>query len=162
MKFRFALLGLFALFFIGCDGEKIAAINESAPEIVAMDLNGKSVNLSDFSDRAVALIFYKNGCESCTDSLPKLDNFAQKNAQITLIAINATNSKNEILEFMEDNPLPNTQIAQDSLKITSQKFAIVMTPTIILLDKNHIMREKIVGAQSWERVEAKLKAMLDA
>ena len=159
MKCRFVVALCFIVFIVGCEGDKYATLNEFAPEIAAMDLEGKSVGLSDFSGKAVALVFYKNGCEACVGVIPALDNYA-KSANLTAIAINTGNTKEEIAEFLEETPLPNTLILRDSLGLTTKRFIINLTPTIILLDKAHIMRGKIIGASDFRKVEAQIKEML--
>lgn len=160
MKWRFVVALCFVLWlFMGCDGDKYATLNESAPEIVAMDLDGKSVNLSDFSSQAVAIVFYKNGCEACVGIIPALDNYA-KSANLASIAINMANSKEEIMEFLEEMPLPNTRVLRDSLGASAKRFIINMTPTIILLDKEHKIRARIIGASDFRKVEAQIKDWL--
>lgn len=160
MKWRFVVAICFVLWlFTGCDGDKYATLNESAPEIVAMDLDGKSVNLSDFSSQAVAIVFYKNGCEACVGIIPALDNYA-KSANLASIAINMANSKEEIMEFLEETPLPNTRVLRDSLGASAKRFIINMTPTIILLDKEHKIRARIIGASDFRKVEAQIKDWL--
>lgn len=156
---RFVITLCLVAFLVGCEGDKYATLNEVAPEIAAMDLEGKSVNLADFSDKAIALVFYKNGCEACVGVIPALDSYA-KNANLTAIAINTGNTKEEIAEFLEETPLPNTLILRDSLGLTTKRFIINLTPTIILLDKAHIMRSKIIGASDFGKVEAQIKEML--
>ena len=159
MKCRFVVALCFIAFIVGCEGDKYATLNEVAPEIAAMDLEGRSVNLADFSDKAIALVFYKNGCEACVGVIPALDSYA-KSTNLTAIAINTGNTKEEIAEFLEETPLPNTLILRDSLGLTTKRFIINLTPTIILLDKAHIMRGKIVGASDFRKVEAQIKEML--
>lgn len=159
MKCRFVVAFCFIAFIVGCEGDKYATLNEVAPEIAAMDLEGRSVNLSDFSGKAVALIFYKNGCEACVGVIPALDSYA-KSANLTAIAINTGNTKEEIAEFLEETPLPHTKILRDSLGISAKRFIINLTPTIILLDKAHIMRAKIIGVEDFGKVEAKIKEWL--
>lgn len=160
MKWRFVVAICFVIWlFTGCDGDKYATLNESAPEIVAMDLDGKSVNLSDFSSQAVAIVFYKNGCEACVGIIPALDNYA-KSANLASIAINMANSKEEIMEFLEETPLPNTRVLRDSLGASAKRFIINMTPTIILLDKEHKIRARIIGASDFRKVEAQIKDWL--
>lgn len=161
MKWRFIIMLCFVALMVGCDDDKYAMLNEVAPEIVAMDMEGKNINLSNFSGKAVALVFYKNGCEACVGVIPALDSYA-KNANLTVIAINTNNTKDEILEFLEETPLPNTLILRDSLGLTTKRFIINMTPTIILLDKAHIMRSKIIGASDFRKVEAQIEAVLGA
>lgn len=160
MKWRFVVALCFVLWlFTGCDGDKYATLNETAPEIVAMDLDGKSVNLSDFSSQAVAIVFYKNGCEACVGIIPALDNYA-KSVNLASIAINMANSKEEIMEFLEETPLPNTRVLRDSLGASAKRFIINMTPTIILLDKEHKIRARIIGASDFRKVEAQIKDWL--
>lgn len=156
---RFVIALCLIAFLVGCEGDKYATLNEVAPEIAAMDLEGKSVNLSDFSDKAIALVFYKNGCEACVGVIPALDSYA-KSVNLVAIAINTGNTKEEIAEFLEETPLPNMLILRDSLGISAKRFIINLTPTIILLDKAHIMRSKIIGASDFGKVEAKIKEWL--
>ncbi len=149
----------FGAFFSACDGERFVEIGKKAPEIVALDMDGNSVELGDFKDRAVVLAFYKNGCAICTGTLPLLDSLAQS-ANLAVLAINAVDSKNEIAAFLNENPLPNTRVLRDSIHTTSGRFMVRMTPTLVLLDKNHIVRDRIIGDIDKNALKSRVESLL--
>lgn len=159
-KFLHSFLLVFVMFFSACDSEKSLVLNEIAPNIATMDLNGNNITLSDFSDKAIIMVFFKNGCEACVGILPSLDDFSKNNEKVEVLAINVSNTKDEIKELLEDMPLPNTHILRDSLHITENRFIINMTPTIILLDSSHIVRDKIIGADNFTAIKAKIERIL--
>lgn len=159
-KKNIIFLFIFMIFFNACNSEKVLVLNEKAPEIATMDMNGESVKLSDFHNKAIVMVFFKNGCEACVGILPELDNLAKNNKNIAILAINTSNTKEEIKEFLEDTPLVNTHILRDSLQITARRFIINMTPSVILLDANHIARDKIIGAGDFSALKMRLDKIL--
>lgn len=151
-------IAFFAVFFGACGSEKPLVLNEPSPQIATMDLNGNAINLSDFKGKAIAMVFFKNGCEACVGLLPALDGISSE--RLAILAINASNSKDEIRDLLADMPLPKTHILRDSLNITTQRFLVTMTPTVILLDSSHIVRDRIVGAEDFNAIKSKIEAIL--
>lgn len=136
-------------------------LGAASPDISVLDLDGKAVSLGDYSGKAVVLAFYKNGCSSCTESLPKLDEFVDtRGDKLGIIAINAVNSKDEIVGFLAQHHYEHIAVVQDNMSITTQRFGVVMTPTLILIDGDKIVRDKIVGGASWERIENSLNSII--
>lgn len=160
MKFV-CIFAIMLAIFSGCAIDKKMEINKQSPDISVLDLEGKNISLADFKGKSVVLVFYKNGCISCTESLPQLNNFIKDKAEsLKIIAINAKNTKNEIKKFATQHNFENLTITQDNLSITSQRFGVVMTPTFILIDKNHIVRDKIVGSVAWKNIENSINQII--
>ncbi len=155
MKEILQILGaLFALSFTGC-GEKISAeIGQNAPKISAKQLDGNAFASNLMQDKAVVLAFFKNGCASCIKDLPKLNTMAKEQPdKLVVLAINALDTKEVIADMAKRFGWDSMIVLKDELAITSKRYGVAVTPTLILLDEQGIIRARIVGERPWETTE---------
>lgn len=135
-------------------------IGSKASEILAKDLEGKSIKLADEKNKLQILVFFQNGCASCLKELPMLDEFIAKNPEkIAVYAINSTDSAEVIKVLSEQFDFKNIKILKDELAMTSQNYGVFATPTTIIIKDNQI-KDRILGEKSWEFLEAKFTPLL--
>lgn len=163
MKHHFKIILLLVLFLNACSidqTKKEGKAGEEMIEISAKNMQGKDIKLSDSKERVKILVFFQNGCSSCLKELPMLDQFMQDNKEkIIVYAINSVDKK-EIIEILAQQlDFKNVQVLQDNLKITAKRYSIFATPTIILI-KDSIIQERILGEKSWDFIKSKLLALL--
>lgn len=162
MKYLTLALCSFSIFLlIGCKEDTQVRLGEPTPPISATTLDGKQANLEQFKNKNIALIFFRNGCSSCLKSLPKLEEAAETYGdKLEVVAINSTDSQEVIERFLERNSFNKIEFLKDNLSITSKRFGIVATPTIVIMDSNHIVREKVVGERPWQITQGILDSLL--
>ncbi|ARJ56041.1 TlpA family protein disulfide reductase [Campylobacter cuniculorum] len=135
-------------------------IGSQASEILAKDLEGKSVKLSDSKEELKILVFFQNGCASCLKELPMLDEFIEKHPKkIAVYAINSVDNAEVIKVLSEQFEFKNIKVLKDELAMTSQKYGIFATPTTIII-KNNEIKDRILGEKSWEHLESKFMPLL--
>ena len=135
-------------------------IGSQASEILAKDLEGKSVKLSDSKEELKILVFFQNGCASCLKELPMLDEFIEKHPKkIAVYAINSVDNAEVIKVLSEQFEFKNIKVLKDELAMTSQKYGIFATPTTIII-KNNEIKDRILGEKSWEYLESKFMPLL--
>ena len=135
-------------------------ICSQASEILAKDLEGKSVKLSDSKEELKILVFFQNGCASCLKELPMLDEFIEKHPKkIAVYAINSVDNAEVIKVLSEQFEFKNIKVLKDELAMTSQKYGIFATPTTIII-KNNEIKDRILGEKSWEYLESKFMPLL--
>ena len=101
-------------------------IGSQASEILAKDLEGKSVKLSDSKEELKILVFFQNGCASCLKELPMLDEFIEKHPKkIAVYAINSVDNAEVIKVLSEQFEFKNIKVLKDELAMTSQKYGIL-------------------------------------
>ncbi|MFH1622497.1 MAG: TlpA disulfide reductase family protein [Candidatus Omnitrophota bacterium] len=105
-------------------------------DFTLQNLEGDSVSLSDFSDKAVILFFWTTWCPHC---LRELTNFNReyenmKSSNIELLAIDIGESKAKVKSFIGRNSI-KYPILMDADNNVASKYDVVGVPTIILISK---------------------------
>ena len=148
-----ALLVLATLSFcVGCEKKPPLKIGDNAPVISGNDIHGEPVGLDRFKGKIVVIFFWTNSC--CGDKLKLLEPlFRQyKDKGLAILAVNEGNSKEEVETYTKTNDL--TFVMQtDEYAITSKRYGIIGFPTIFILDKNGIIRKKILGDIQTEQLQ---------
>lgn len=157
-------LFLIAIFLINaCSFEKNenkGKIGQIGSELSAKDVFGKAVKLSDDKNDVKVLVFFQNGCPSCLEELPLLDEFVQKYPdKISVYAINSVDNAEVVRVLAEQFDFKNVKVLKDDLKITNDRYSVFATPTTIIL-QNKIIKERILGEKPWQILESKLISLL--
>jgi peroxiredoxin len=144
VRFIFALSC--AALFCGCAKEQVWKIGERAPAISMLDLNDKTVKLSDFRGKPVILRFWATGCQACVASMPALDDFRKKyqGGELVVLAVNMGNSKPLVQAFAKGLKLSYPVLLDEAL-IASQKYAVRAVPTTFFIDRKGTARKVVVG-----------------
>lgn len=92
MKKFFSILvaGVCMLALSACNGGEITATVEAFPEFSGVDFNGDAINNDVFGDYDVSVVnFWSNGCGSCIEEMPELEEYYQgfKDKKINLIGV---------------------------------------------------------------------------
>jgi thiol-disulfide isomerase/thioredoxin len=147
---RFIKLFVFVLvcaaLLAGCEREKTWKVGSSAPEISVLDLNDRTVKLSDFKGKPVALRFWATGCSACVAGMPKLDGFSKKYREkgLAVLAINMGNSKPLVEAFAKGLKL-SYPVLLDPALITVKKYAVRSVPTTFFIDRKGVARKVVIG-----------------
>ena len=151
MKFiRIAALSvavlLLAAFLGGCKKEQTWKTGTAAPEISVLDLNEKTVKLSDFKGQVVVLRFWATGCKACVAQMPVLDEFSKpyRDKGLTVLAVNMANPKPLVETFAKGLKL-SYPVFQDPALIAAKKYGVRAVPTTYIIDRNGIGRSFAVG-----------------
>lgn len=131
-------------FCLGCSEKQPLKIGDNAPKISGNDIHGEPVGLDRFKGKVVILYFWTNSC--CGDRLKLLEPFYRqyKDKGLALLALNEGDSKEIVESYAKANGL--TFLMQtDEHGTTSKQYGIFGFPTIFILDKNGIIRKKILG-----------------
>jgi len=151
------LLALCALLFAQSGGVKVG---ENAPEISAKNLEGKSVNLSAFTGKAIVIRFWEKGCHHCMMEMPKLQALqSEYKDDLAVVGINSYNSQEEIKAFREEYGI-TFEVLKDDLDITAKRYGVVVVPTMFIIDKEGKVKDKIFGMSSWEKSKEKILEVL--
>jgi peroxiredoxin len=148
---------LLPVFIWANDGVKIG---ENAPDISAKDLGGKSVKLDDFKGKVVVVRFWEKGCHHCMMEMPKLQELQNEYGNdLAVIGINSFNSIEDIKAFQNEYKI-SFSLLKDDLDITKKRYGVIVIPTMFVIDKNGVVKEKIFGMSSWEKSKEKILGAL--
>jgi cytochrome c biogenesis protein CcmG/thiol:disulfide interchange protein DsbE len=152
MKVLLSIMVLTSLTFLaGCENKQGVKIGDTSPEISGKDIQGKDISLSKLKGKVVILYFWKNSC--CGDSLKKLEPFQSesKDKGLAVMAVNVGDSQDIVESYVKDYALTFTMLTDENSKLFKQ-YHVIGFPTIFILDKNGIVREKIMGDIQTEKL----------
>ncbi len=147
---------------VGCWQTEGAAPGLKAPEISALDLDNEPVRLSDYLGRVVVLDFWTGGCGPCLIDLAQMEGLYQqyRDDGLTVLAVNQGEPLEDILELMQRGLPVTYPIAIDQRGVSTKKYGVMAVPTSFVLDRQGVVREKVLGEISRERLEAMLTPLL--
>ena len=159
--FRLALVLSTLLLCLGCEDKRGVRIGDSPPAITGPDLHGRPVSLSDLKGKVVALYFWTDSC--CADSLKELEPVygRYKGEGLEIVAINVMDSREKLESFAEKNRISFTMLRdEESRRFNAYK--VRGFPTIFLLDRGGVVREKILGAIRTSKLEKLIQRQIEA
>jgi thiol-disulfide isomerase/thioredoxin len=123
------------------------AVGESAPDAAFVDLNGKTVRLSDFRGKVVLLNFWASWCLPCRDEMPGFQKvflaYRDKGFMVIAVALNDPDPFPMVKQLGIVFPVvwANKQVHQDYGNI-------VHIPVSFLIGKDGRIVKRVIGAYS--------------
>ncbi|HBG07525.1 MAG: hypothetical protein A2075_03830 [Geobacteraceae bacterium GWC2_58_44] len=136
----------------GCDEKRGVKIGENPPAVSGKDLQGRSVDLAHLKGKVVVIYFWTNSC--CGDTLKELEPvyLRNKNKGLEILAINVMDSRKDVASIASNNRLTFTMLPDEHATLFEQ-YKVRGFPTIFILDKHGVVREKILGAIHSSKLE---------
>jgi len=146
---NFATMSVMALLFLlllGCIKEQTWKTDARAPDISVLDMNEKTVKLSDFRGKPVVLRFWATGCKACVAGMPKLDGLSKKyrDKGLEVLAINMGNPKPLVEVFAKGLKL-SYPVFLDPALIAAKKYGVKSVPTTFFIDRNGLAKKVVIG-----------------
>ncbi len=118
-----------------------------APDFQLKDLNGQSVSLSDFRGRPVLLNFWATWCPPCRYELPFLQEIYDEwsGRELVLLTIDVGENPASVRDFVANNNL-TLPVLLDTNRSVAQKYAVTAYPTTFFIDREGMVKQKIIGA----------------
>lgn len=132
------------------------------------DLEGKPVSLAEFDGKVLIVDFWGTWCQPCVMEIPHFIALQEKYADqgLAIVGINyegpgipIEEAQQRIASFNAANGVNYTCLIGDD-KTQSQIPAFEGYPTTLFLDRNGVVRLKIVGLQKPETLEAAVTTLL--
>jgi peroxiredoxin len=146
-------------FVSGCDQKQGVKVGDTPPGFSGTDLAGEYVSLGQFKGKVVVLYFWVNTC--CGDNLKLLEPFYSKNEPrgLAVLAINSGDAQEVVQSFAKRNRL-TFSLQADEHKMVSAQYGVFGYPTIFILDRNGVIREKILGGIANDKLESLVERQL--
>lgn len=124
-------------------------------EIRLKDVNGNTINLSDFRGKIVFLNFWTTWCPTCRDEMPSMENLHQrfKNEDFAMVTINIQESASQVRKFYNKFKLTFSALLDTTGEVGAD-FSIRSIPTTFILDKNGRIIGGALGPREWDGKEA--------
>jgi peroxiredoxin len=159
-----ALLPLLFLLLTGC-GVKLpqAVANGSpAPAFIAHTLDGRQVAFpGDFKGKVVALRFWADWCPYCGPEMRDLEPVYRrlKARGLEVVAVNAGQGREAVAKFLRRTPVSYTVVLDEEVKAVGL-YGVIGLPHTYLIDRNGMVRGRIVGEATAEVFERQVMALL--
>lgn len=122
----------------------------AAPDFTVKDMEGKDLKLSELKGSVVLVNFWATWCPPCKEEIPsmiKLDKaMAGKAFRMLAISIDE-GGKDAVLKYFKGNKDLPTYLDPDGK--TSRLYGTTGVPETFIIDKQGIIRKKIVGGMDW-------------
>lgn len=119
-------------------------IGKKAPNFTLTNLQGETVQLSDYRGSGVLLNFWASWCDPCVNEMPLLNETYQRLPGVEILAVNMGEAKEKASQFADRYHL-KFPILLDQQSDVKKRYKIGGLPATFLIDdKGHIV-EKISG-----------------
>ena len=143
-----------ALFFFGQNsGQRTKIVREGdlAPEFQLPSLEGKTVGLSSSRGKVVMVHFWATWCPPCVEELPTLDRLyrAHFGNDLEILAVSVDEGgAGAVVPFLQKNRF-NLPVLLNPDQSVSRAYGTFKFPETYLVDREGVVRKKIIGAADW-------------
>ena len=148
-----------ALFFAGQkDGKRFTPVREGdpAPEFRLAALDGRTVSLSSLRGKTVLVHFWATWFPPCVEELPVLDRMYRSlfGSDLEVLAVSVDeNGAAAVAPFAQRNRI-SLPVLLDPDHAAANSYGTFKFPETYRVDRQGIVRRKIIGALDWSRPEA--------
>lgn len=135
--------------------KEIASIGAPAPNFELRDANGNLWKLSDQKGKVVFVNFWATWCSVCKSEKPSIENLYMKvqDKPIQMFGILFRDNPGNLTAYFQRQRVSYPTLISNDDEVAAQ-YGITGVPETFIIDKNGIIREKIVGPRDWNAPEA--------
>lgn len=139
---------------------------KSAPELIAIDFKGKTVDLKNYKNRIVVLNVWGSWCGPCRKEAKELQELYVKNKEsgVEFIGINIRDSKVSAEKFISNFGITYPNIFdRDGIKLLGFKDTLPANaiPSTVLIDKNGKVAARQLGPIDRALVQGFISSLVD-
>lgn len=153
------LAGLILL--AGCSAAQEGELKK-APDFSLQNTNGKTVRLSDYTNKVIILNFFATWCPPCREEIPDFIELVNTTDKERFVIIGISIEKGDIgtvRRFAAERRI-NYPILVDDGFASKAYGSISSIPTTFIIDRKGNIVEKIVGSRTKREFEDKIKPLL--
>lgn len=129
-------------------------INYPAPDFSVQNLDGRTVQLSDYAGKTLFVNFWQTTCAPCIEELPEFADFQDEYGdEAAVLAINFDETSAQIRTFLAENDIVGVPIALDPQSDVRSNYGVVQIPTTFVISPEGTVRFLRVGAMTLDDME---------
>jgi cytochrome c biogenesis protein CcmG/thiol:disulfide interchange protein DsbE len=140
-----------------------AAAHSMAPDFSLQELNGQSLNLSDYRGKIVLLDFWATWCGPCRDEIPHFvqlqDEYRQQGLQV--VGISMDDGPKPVRDFYQQFKM-NYPVALGNEKVAEAYGGVLGLPVAFLIGRDGRIHAKYKGEVNMSVLEQEIKTLLQA
>ena len=135
--------------------KEIASIGAPAPNFELRDANGNLWKLSDQKGKVVFVNFWATWCSVCKSEKPSMENLYMKvqDKPVQMFGILFRDDAGNLAAYFQRQKVSYPTLISNDDEVGAQ-YGITGVPETFIIDKDGIIREKIVGPRDWNAPEA--------
>jgi peroxiredoxin len=144
----------------GCDrGAHPAQTGQAAPDFTVSD-GTTTVHLASYRGRVVLLNFWATWCAPCVEEMPSLLELHHDQPDIAILAVSIDENPDAYSSFLARHHVDLTTV-RDPAQKAARLFHTEGWPETYIIDRNGVIRRKVVGPQDWNspEIRAYLKSL---
>ncbi|HET6515682.1 MAG TPA: TlpA disulfide reductase family protein [Thermodesulfovibrionales bacterium] len=125
----------------------ILRTGQPAPSFALSDISGKMIRVpEDVKGRITAIRFWASSCKFCAAEMPEIEEVYKKYADkgLVILAVNIGEDKGDVEKFAKGYNISYPMLL-DPGQIVTKRYGVISTPETFLLDRNGLIRQKILG-----------------
>jgi thiol-disulfide isomerase/thioredoxin len=139
---------------------------KSAPELIALDFNGKEIDLKNYKNKVVVLNVWGSWCGPCRKEAKELQELyvKNKNSGVEFIGINIRDSKVSAEKFITNFGITYPNIFdRDGVKLLGFKDTLPANaiPSTVLVDKNGKVAARQLGPIERALIQGFISSLVD-
>jgi peroxiredoxin len=136
------------------------AAGSRAPDFTFTAADGRTLKLSDYRGKPVALHFWATWCGPCIRELPLISQLTASGPQdLVVLAVNCAETDREVSSFLRNKRL-SLNIVMDRAGQISELYNIFAIPQTFMIGRDGIIRSVRVGAYSQRELNRDVSALL--
>lgn len=140
-------------------------IGQTVPEIEGVDIEGKSLRLSDFRGKVVALVFWATWCGPCMQMVPHERELVKrmKGRPFALVGVNGDSDREKVLNTMAEEEMtwPSFYEGLGGEGKIPLKWNVEGWPTTYVMDAAGVIRFKNVRGETMDEAVEQLLAEIE-
>ncbi len=134
-------------------------IGKLAPAFTLNDVNGKKVTLSEYKGKVILLNFWATFCAPCRSEMPSLNNLflAFRDEGLIVLAISTDDSEKPVQSFIRQTAIAFPVLMDKDQVVFFDQYRVLGLPTSFIIDRDGIIRAKILGDRLWDAQDMKEK-----
>lgn len=140
----------------GAEGTRVG---DEALDFSLDDLEGNTVNLSDYRGQAVLLNFWATSCGYCIDEFPMIQAYQDLyGGQLVVLAVEQGSAVSDVEDFVSTNPY-SFIFLPDRNYVVGDAYGVMAIPATFFIDLQGIIQKVYVGLMEQDVIEDGLQAI---